>query len=143
MAWFEDLTRCDYFGPHAADSLRAVGWPQRDRPFSRGRVDPEVFAKLAELARDPWQPVVAAGLHPCDLCLYRSEAACSANLFIPAGGVLYVCPALISHYMNAHGYAPPPAFCHAVLACPPMRSMTYLKSVLASGGRLLVKSTLA
>ena len=134
------MTQCDYFGPHLADSLRAVGWLQRDRPYPTGEIDAEVFAKLADLARDPWQPVVAAGSHPCDLCLYASEVSCSANLFVPGDGILYVCPTLITHYMNAHGYAPPPAFCRAVLACPTMRSMAYLKSVLASGGRLLVRS---
>jgi hypothetical protein len=143
MAWFEDLTECDYFGPHLADSLRAVGWLRRDRPYPTGETDVEVFAKLADLVRDPWQPVVAAGPHPCDLCLYESEASCSANLFVPGDGILYVCPTLIIHYMNAHRYAPPPAFCRAVLACPPMRSMAYRKSVLASGGRLLVRSAIA
>jgi hypothetical protein len=142
MAWFEDLTPCDYFGPHLAPSLRAVGWLQRDRPYPTGEVDPEVFAKPAGLARDPWQPFVAVGPHPCDLCLYESEASCSANLFIPGDGVLYVCPVLVTHYMNAHGYAPPTAFCRAVLGCPGMRSMAYLKAVLSSGGRPLVRPTL-
>jgi hypothetical protein len=140
MAWFEDLTQCDYFGSHLADSLRAVGWLQRDRPYPTGAIDAEVFAKIADLARDPWQPSVAAGPHSCDLCLYEPEASCSANLFVPGDGSLYVCPTLITHYMNAHGYAPPPAFCRAILACPTMRSMPYMKSVLASGGRLLMRS---
>jgi len=139
MAWFEDLAKCDYFGPAAADSLRAVGWLQRDRWYPVGEIDAEVFAKLVELARDPWQPVGTAGAHPCDLCRYEPEASGSANLFVPGDCILYVCPVLITHYMNAHGYAPPAAFCRAVLACPARRSMDYLKSMLASGGRLLLR----
>jgi hypothetical protein len=140
MAWFEDLSPCDYFGLHLADTLRAVGWLQRGRPHSIGDVAPEVFAKLVEMCRDPWQPFVSGGSHPCELCIYRAEASCSANLFVPGNGVLYVSPALVAHYTNAHGYAPPAVFCRAVLTCPPVRSMAYLKAVLASGGRPLFRS---
>jgi hypothetical protein len=34
--------------------------------------------------------------------------------------------------MNAHSYRPPEEFCAAVLACPPMRSMKYLKAMLTA-----------
>jgi hypothetical protein len=40
---------------------------------------------------------------------------------------------LIVHYMNAHGYLPPSEFCDAVMACPPMQSMPYLKALRAAG----------
>jgi hypothetical protein len=36
--------------------------------------------------------------------------------------------------MNAHHYRPPEAFCRAVLACPPMRTMAYRRALLAAGG---------
>jgi hypothetical protein len=139
MAWFADLSPCDYFGAEFAPLLRAVGWLEHGKPFSAGAVEPQVFERLAELRRDPWQPATAAGHHACDLCVYEAEARGSRNLFIPGSGLLYVCPELIVHYMNAHGYAPPTEFCRAVLGCPPMWSMDYLKAVLASGGRPLVK----
>jgi hypothetical protein len=57
---------------------------------------------------------------------------------IPGNGFLYICPQLIVHYMNAHGYLPPDDFCNAVLDCPEMRSVEYMKSVLANGGRKLL-----
>jgi hypothetical protein len=60
-------------------------------------------------------------------------------LFVPANGVIYVSPAMIVHYMNAHGYAPPEVFCRAVLACPPMRSMQYLKAIKECGGARLLR----
>lgn len=60
-------------------------------------------------------------------------------LFIPADKTIYVCPELIVHYMNAHGYAPPDIFCGAVLACPPMRSMQYLKALKDHGGAQLLR----
>lgn len=35
--------------------------------------------------------------------------------------------------MAAHGYAPPEAFCAAVLACPPMGSEDYLQAISRNG----------
>lgn len=137
MAWFEDLSPCDYFGESAAAMLAAVGWRERGRPFATGIVDPCVFVKLRELCTDPWQPSISPGVHECDLCLYQGEAG-TRCLFIPGNGRIYVCPELIVHYMNAHGYAPPAEFCDAVLACRPMRSQQYFKELLANGGRSLV-----
>ncbi len=44
--------------------------------------------------------------------------------------MVYVAPSTIVHYIDAHGYAPPPAFCHAVFTCPPMRTMEYRHDLL-------------
>ena len=137
--WFEDLAECSYFGAPATQFLRAVGWLERGKPFTAGAVPRAVFDKLVELRKDPWQPMAAAGVHSCDLCLYDAEAHGSRTLFIPGQELIYVCPELIVHYMNAHGYAPPEEFCRAVIACTPMRSVEYRKAVLASGGRTLVQ----
>lgn len=54
----------------------------------------------------------------------------TSNLFVPAEGFLYVAPSLILHYMDAHDYSPPVDFQRAVMACPAMRSMEYLKAVI-------------
>jgi hypothetical protein len=139
VAWFNDLSSCDYFGDEFAPFLRAVGWLERGKPFVTAARDRRIYEKLLNLRMNPWQPAVAAGNHACDLCQYEPEACSTSNLFIPGGSFLYVCPELIVHYMNAHGYGPPQGFCDAVLACPPMRSMEYHKAILASGGRSLVK----
>jgi hypothetical protein len=141
MAWYEDLTPCDYFGTERASFLRSVGWLSRGRHFPTGTVDERVYPKLVELLLDPWQPAVATGPHPCDLCLYKPEARGVKNLFLPGNGCIFVCPELIVHYMNAHGYCPPQVFCDAVLACPAMRSMEYHKAVLANGGHHLRNTT--
>ena len=69
------------------------------------------------------------------LCLYAGEAHGKKNLFIPGDGIVFVCPELVTHYMNAHGYAPSAEFCLAALACPPMRSMEYLRSLLSARSR--------
>jgi hypothetical protein len=131
MTWYDDLA--EWGDP----SLRAVGWLERGYEFAQGPVDRHVYERLQELLKRPWEPVAAGGWHECDLCLYEGTHG-NRNLFIPGSGFLYVSPELILHYMNAHGYKPPAEFCHAVLACPPMRSVTYFRAILANGGRRLV-----
>jgi hypothetical protein len=132
MTWFADLTPCDYFSGGPAANLEAVGWLESGQPFPTGIVERAVYDKLVTLLKSPWQPVVTMGVHHCDLCTYGGPAG-SSNLFVPAGPRIFVCPELIVHYMNAHGYLPPSEFCHAVTACPPMRSMSYLKALRAAG----------
>lgn len=139
MTWFNDLSPCDYFGNEFARHLRAVGWLECGKPFAQAARDQRVYNKLLDLNSNPWQPAIAAGYHACDLCCYEPEKRGSNNLFIPSGSFTYVCPELILHYMNAHGYGPPLEFWDAVLACPPMRSVKYLKAIVASGTRPLVK----
>jgi hypothetical protein len=113
---------------------------ERGRSYPTGPVDAEVYNHLIEMCKHPWEPGVFMGLHHCDLCLYEGRPG-TRNVFVPAGKVVLVCPELITHYMNEHGYRPPDEFCAAVLACPPMRSMPYLKALLASGGRVLIGKT--
>jgi hypothetical protein len=136
MAWYEDLSPCGYFGEEAGRVLRSVGWLEAGRPFQTGPTQRAVYDKLCALGKEPWDPVVFAGPHFCDLCQYGGPAGV-ANVFIPGNGFLYVCPVLITHYMNAHHYRPPEAFCEDVRQCPTMRSMDYLRAVLGNGGRQL------
>ncbi len=138
MTWYADLSECDYFSPEAAKALRAVGWLERGRDYRTGEISAEVYSRLMELLRGPMQPVAIAGPHSCDLCRFSPEAHGAANLFVPGDGVLYVCPELITHYINAHGYAPPDEFCTAVMACPDTRSMDYKRLLLKNGGRVLI-----
>ena len=137
MAWFADLSPCDYFGEFKG--IRAIGWLEEGHAFVLGKVDRAVYDKLREFCRDPWTPATLGamgGVYGCTFCQYEPIIGWQ-NLFVPGRGVIYACPALITHYMNAHSYAPPQEFCDAVMACPPMRSMDYLKAILANGGREL------
>jgi hypothetical protein len=139
MAWFQDLAEFDCV-PYERPSLRAVGWLQRGKPFPVGAMQPDLYAALTETAKDPWQPCLCMGWHTCDLCLSDSPATGYRNIFIPGDGVIYSCPELITHYIDAHGYQPPECFCEAVLRCPPMGSMEYLQALVVNGGRDLVKA---
>jgi hypothetical protein len=111
MAWFKDLSPCSYFGDECKSFLQSVGWLERDKSFATGPVDADVYARLVEFIKDPWQPRMFMGPHGCDLCQYESESSGFKNVFIPGNGTVFVCPELIVHYMNAHWYQPPKEFC--------------------------------
>ena len=51
------------------------------------------------------------------------------NVYIPTDGRVFVAPSLVIHYIDAHHYQPPDDFQAAVLNCPEMRSMAYLKAL--------------
>ncbi|QDU30172.1 hypothetical protein ETAA8_52910 [Anatilimnocola aggregata] len=136
LAELRDLTPCTYL-PVVADHILAVGWLEKAFEIPTGPTPQEVFAKLTEFARNPWQPFVSAGYHECGICQFGGEKRGTANLFIPYEGKIYVCPELITHYINAHYYSPPVEFCEAVLACPPMQSMAYKRLLVACSGAVL------
>jgi hypothetical protein len=127
--WIADLSP---FG--GSSRLVGVGWLERGREYPVGEVESEVYAKLEELFVDPWQPFVAAGVHPLRPLPNRPEQMGASNLFVPGVERVYIAPELILHYMNAHRYLPPDEFCRAVLKCPPMRSPEYRRRLLSAGG---------
>lgn len=55
-----------------------------------------------------------------------------------ANGCIYIAPSTVIHYIDAHHYCPPDEFQKAVVNCPEMRSMNYLKAILANGPKELV-----
>jgi len=63
MACHEDLSPFADFGSECAACLRAIGWLERGRSFTTGAVDPTVYARLVELLRHPWEPVITVGFH--------------------------------------------------------------------------------
>lgn len=140
MTWFADLEPLTYFGEGLGRVLRAVGWLDRAHKFAQGEIAARTFDSLRELARDPFQPLASGGTHQCNLCQFEPEAAGSANLFVPGRELLYVCPTLITHYVNAHGYRPPTEFCEAVLQCPGTRTIEYKRRFLDNGGRLVLEA---
>jgi hypothetical protein len=141
MNYITDLSPCAYFCD--SEKLIAVGWLEKGKPYRTGNVDEAFFARLIELLIGPWQPGVFGGFHSCDFCRFSAAppgvhyegqfvSTGHANLFVPGEGVLYAAPSMIAHYIVAHEYAPPELFCEAVMRCPPMHSMDYLKALLKS-----------
>ena len=144
MTWFEDLSPCKYFPLEMTGQLLAVGWLERDHVYNKGPVREEVVDTLLRLLVDPWQPVMTWGWHICSLCplshfpptlTYKGKriAMGISNVFVPGDQCIYVAPSMIAHYMSVHEYAPPQAFCQALLACPPMHSTHYFQAILSHG----------
>lgn len=136
MTTINDLDPCHYL-PVDCAALRSIGWLGAQSEFVRCKASPEFFDKLKALCADPWQPVVSAGCHRCELCQFEAPAF-HGNVLIPFQGHVYVAPIAVVHYVAAHWYCPPDEFIEAVLACPPMRSIHYYKALLANGGRSLM-----
>lgn len=155
MAYYADLSSCDYFiKPEPPELLKAIGWLERNKPFAKGKASREFFTKLCQLIQHPFYPPawpVSMGHHRCSLCQfqftdgftetrlgnYRVTACDKTFILIPGDGFLYIAPVHIAHYIDAHCYQPPKVFCQAVMDCPEMRSVAYFKAILNNGGRQL------
>lgn len=132
--------------PMGHPQLIAVGWLSQVEPFSRGPINDAFVGALLSLLEDPWQPSVAAGAHRCEFCRVsggptrlehagRSISLGALNLYVPHEGRVFVSPSLIAHYIDAHEYAPPVIYQEAIVRCPPMRSIEYLRAILRNGPR--------
>ena len=133
MAFFKDLSVCDYFDAAAElPTLLAAGWLERGHSYAEGDPGSAVRRRLREFRRGRWQPVLFLGEHECDLCS-EDGAYSYTNIFIPGPGVTYVAPEGIEHYVARHKYHPPREFCDALLAAPPVDSREYFESLKALG----------
>ena len=143
MAWREDLSL-----DHEQGKIKAIGWLASDKPFLSGEVPEKFFERLCRLLQNSWSPGPAtAGCHRCELCRFTGgpetsyykgmqfSGWSSSFLYVPGLDCLYLSPVSVAHYIDAHNYCPPEEFIQAVLNCPPMRSVAYLKAVLDNGGR--------
>ena len=144
MTYFPDMSPCSYFGPQCARRLTAVGWLSHEHSYTTGDVSQAFIDKLLSLLIDPWQPYTLMGFHECEFCRisrgprdirWKGQTVPMGfnNLFVPGKDNAFVAPSLIAHYIDCHNYAPPTDFCAAVLACPQMRSMDYLRNIARLG----------
>ncbi len=141
MTYYPDLEPCGYFGGDYGRRLLCVGWLERGETVPSGDAPPEFTSALKCLLVNPWQPFVFMGAHSCSFCKLSGGPSTFTgiggdqivlgqnNLFIPGDGLLYVAPSTIIHYIDSHDYCPPNEFVDAVLRCPTMRSMAYLKAI--------------
>lgn len=129
MAHQQDLEPCTYGFPGAGQNLLSVGWLAHGHAFPQGRCEPAFVARLRELLKDVWAPVVFCGPHFCELCPPSRTAGGVANLFVPSENAVFVAPELVVHYIEEHSYCPPAEFVAAVMACPPMNSQAFHSAI--------------
>jgi hypothetical protein len=132
MAFYPDLSPCEYFDLEFAGPLLAVGWLAADQPFPVGDPGRDVYDRLKRFQQGRWQPFMFLGGHICELCRYDGFPS-NANLFIPGPSVTYAAPEAIVHYIACHGYLPPAGFCRAVLDAPEPDSPAYFDRLQANG----------
>ena len=153
MANYPDLSGCEYVGAEPGSRCLAVGWLDPAHEYARGDVSPEFFERLCQLLVEPWSFVASGGVHRCGFCrfsgggsaTYKSHQIASSGgsgmLFVPRESTIYVSPTNIAHYIDAHGYCPPADFQRAVCECPEMRSLAYMRALLATPARKWIQKT--
>ena len=119
MSFFPDMG-CE--SPVAAGNhVCAIGWLHPDYPYTKGEVPAEFLARLKEFAARSGDSAEAryfgasGGYHTCEFC---GRAHGIANFGVPSGDLLFVAPEMVVHYIEQHGYCPPPEFVAAVLRSP-------------------------
>src|SRR5262245_56045540 len=126
--YFPDLSAYEYLKGRP-DALN-VGWLDPAHQFTKGDVPDGFVQRLRAIARRPVNQT--RGFYVCQLCdfgpatsndkteRYRrwreAEALSSAEIrVVGRDGKAYAAPILICHYVEKHGYRPPPEFVQAVM----------------------------
>jgi hypothetical protein len=113
---FDDRESFRGLSYHPAYTRLNVGWLEAGKPYPTGPVPAGFPDKLRAVQEVQWMNV-CLGFHDCDLCPAEQAPQGNGEIRIPGEpGTAYAAPFLITHYIAAHGYQPPPAFITAVLA---------------------------
>jgi hypothetical protein len=125
LTTYTDLSSYIYL--ESPQAMVNIGWLGRESVFNRGKPSPNLLPALLRLACDPQNKT--RGYFQCELCDADAPVVVptplarlgrlllgSAEIHVEAGnGLVYAAPDLIIHYIDAHGYLPPQAFCDAVI----------------------------
>lgn len=127
--WFEDLTECDYFSNLIKQKPLAVGWLENGKPYEQGQTPQEIIDKTYGFTKTPGMFVYFCGYHVCDFCDYVNIELGAQTILIAYKGQIYICPALVVHYMESHSYLPPAEFIEAVLNYDHGSAMEYFEKI--------------
>jgi len=126
--YFADLSQYCYGKAEPDPNVLNVGWLSSAHPYTQGSVSDLFVTHLRHLVQSPVN--LYRGLHFCEFCPEPQVRTTPGGLRIVdprpgtagngeirvrgASGQIYVAPALIHHYVTAHGYRPPAEFVSAV-----------------------------
>jgi hypothetical protein len=110
--------------------VRAIGWLDSSNEFPVA--DPDIaLVRRLELFRSNSHNAVEAlflwvsgGFHRCQFCENHGDGV---NFAVPHEGLLYVCPGMVAHYVEAHSYSPPREFVEALFQCPDPGTAKYFE----------------
>lgn len=136
MTYFPDLSPYAY-GHDVHKDVVHVGWLDNIHPFPIGHVRRNLIEKIKALTTKPVR--LSRGYHYCEICveplgLVKSFLSDQVKLIDPqcswmqwmerrrgngeirvfCEGVTFAAPVLIAHYIEQHGYRPPPQFLKAI-----------------------------
>lgn len=126
---FEDLTLNDYGRLRPPGTALSVGWLAAGHNFPVAPPSAELVAALRSLVAYPVN--LFRGFHQCEFCPSSPPEMRNGFLWNTApweilgngeihvlgeGGITYVAPVLIRHYVEVHQYASPTDFVQACLA---------------------------
>jgi hypothetical protein len=128
--FFADLTPYEYGREEPRSNVLNVGWLSREHSFPTGGVSDAFINVLRRLVASPVN--LYRGYHICEFCPEPSEFLGPTGLrmidppkdtmgngeirVVGSNGLVYVAPALVAHYVEAHNYSPPAEFIRAVLS---------------------------
>lgn len=128
--FYADLTPYEYGYELPQGSILNVGWLGRGHVFPVGRVPDGFVDALRKLLAS--RVNLYRGYHTCEFCPEPPVVVSSTGQRIHSApdetmgngeirvvgsrGRVYVAPVLIAHYIQAHHYAPPAVFIHAVMS---------------------------
>jgi hypothetical protein len=128
--FFADLTPYEYGYEMPRSNILNVGWLARGHVFPVGAAPEGFVDALRRLISSPEN--LYRGYHSCEFCPEPPLVVSSTGRReIPppgdtmgngeirvagSGGVVYVAPVLVAHYVEVHHYRPPQAFIEAVLS---------------------------
>ena len=123
MTYFADLTPYAYGPDEGWTGDLNIGWLEAGKPYSHGTPPDGFLEALITCAARPVR--LYRGIHTCELCgasdvhfdlegreVYVGNGELRVH---DRAGQAYTAPTLVVHYVETHGYLPPPAFIAAVL----------------------------
>jgi hypothetical protein len=138
MAFFPDLSPYAY-GHRDHPGVVHVGWLGGSHPFQKGAVDSRLVEQIKLLSKTPVE--LYRGRHLCELCVappdiektfmphndrlidpncawarWAGQRSSNGEIRVSFGNVVFAAPILIAHYIEEHGYLPPPDFLAAIEA---------------------------
>ncbi len=110
--YIEDLTPFKDESGQLLPNCFAIGWLSFGQQFATGITTEQFRQRLRRLCEFPVR--IRRGFHTCNLCQHTGAVGTGEVHVRGLDDRIFVAPALISHYVDAHSYLPPSPFVIAV-----------------------------
>ena len=127
--YFEDNTNYSHYLNTPIDVVWNVGWLERGKEYSKGKVDTDILSKFASILTatgnvdvhiNRMRSLDSCALSGCNgivvACQSMSVDLGGSEIWLPSvkKGEYFACPSLVYHYIQEHDYQPPAEFLMAI-----------------------------